>query len=122
MTQQETGAGVLAHGQGHTHLAHAWAWLEPTRWDPGTWGGPAPLPSASLSLPSPAVASAEEAEPWHRCCATPVSAPVEGRCGAGHWATRIYAWANLACGLSSPCHIREHLYPTTAIGIGLGSA
>lgn len=31
MTQQETGAGALAHGQGHTDLAHAWARLEPTR-------------------------------------------------------------------------------------------
>lgn len=35
MTQQETGAGALAHGQGHTHLAHAWARPEPTWRDPG---------------------------------------------------------------------------------------
>lgn len=109
---------MLRCGQRHIHTSHTRGYS----WSPlgGTWAqheGLTLLPPATLSLPSPAAASVEKAELWHHCCATPVSAPVEDGCRAGHGAIWIYAKANLASGLSSPCCTQKHTYPTMAIGI-----
>lgn len=101
-----------------THTSHTRGY----GWSPlsGTWAQHEDLtllPPATFSLPSPAAASVEKAELWHRCCATPVSAPAEDGCRAGHWASWIYAEANLASGLNSPCCTQKHPYPAMAIGI-----
>lgn len=94
-------------GYGWTPLSETWAQHE----------GLTLLPPAIFSLSSPAAGSVEKAELWHRCCATPVSAPAEDGCRAGHWVIWIYAEANLASGLSSPCCTQQHIYPTKAFGI-----
>lgn len=89
--RSHTGRGTrTSHTRGH-------GWSPPGR-TRVQWGGLALVPPAAFSLPSPAATSTEEAEPWHRCCATPVSAPVEGRRGARHWAIWIYTTANLGHG------------------------
>lgn len=70
-------------------------------------GGLASLPSAALSFPSPAAASVEEAEPWHRCRATPVSAPAEGGAGQGTLTPRFkpgQIWPVGCCTLEHPYH------------------